>query len=290
MNLVKEIELLMYSKTKYFLITFTFFIFASCKHTCLYDIHKITTPPTCTQEGVQTFECSICNDSFSSILPKIDHLYQTTDIIEATCEIDGSETKTCQYCNNSYTTTILAVGHSYYTKERTEPTCIAEGSETKICENCSDIKLSIISKTEHDKKSVICSSCKSHYNVDFSELNTLYKVDELDVSATFIGIENDNGYKVCSIMWTVANNVENSLKNPGVAKLFYIQNNKLQLETFTGVINSLYYNDSKIFAYQWKLQSDVEFVCIQYLPNCDIQEYYFSEEISPNSIYFKLGN
>ena len=100
----------MYSKTKYFLITFTFFIFASCKHTCLYDIHKITTPPTCTQEGVQTFECSICNDSFSSILPKIDHLYQTTDIIEATCEIDGSETKTCQYCNNSYTTTILAVG------------------------------------------------------------------------------------------------------------------------------------------------------------------------------------
>ena len=266
---------------KIFLLLFLLFI--GCKHACLYDIQK-TTPASCTQDGTQSFTCSICGDNFSNILPKTNHSYKTETVTEPTCSVMGVQKTSCQNCNYFYTSTIPLVEHNYQITEKTEPTCTTEGYQTQACKYCNDTNIFTIPATGHDKN-IICSNCNT-CNVSFSDVDTLYNVDNLDLRITFFGVENDNEYKLYSVMWTVANNTENSTKQPGVVKLFYMENNTLKYEFFTGIVNPLYYNDSKIFAYQWKLLPNTEFVCLQYIPNCDM-EYFLSTKISPNSLYFK---
>ena len=95
---------------KIFLLLFLLFI--GCKHACLYDIQK-TTPASCTQDGTQSFTCSICGDNFSNILPKTNHSYKTETVTEPTCSVMGVQKTSCQNCNYFYTPIIRELYHLY---------------------------------------------------------------------------------------------------------------------------------------------------------------------------------
>ena len=77
-----------------------------------YDGGKITTEPTCDAEGVKTFTCSNCGNTYTEAIAAKGHNYdggKTTT--EPTCDAEGVKTYTCSNCGNSYTEAIAAIGH-----------------------------------------------------------------------------------------------------------------------------------------------------------------------------------
>lgn len=87
-------------------------------------ISKVTTAATCVQSGVKTFTCSVCKDSYTEEIPATGkHDYIAEVTTEATCTQDGIKAFTCSVCDDSYTETILAE-HKWIDASCTEPkTC-----------------------------------------------------------------------------------------------------------------------------------------------------------------------
>lgn len=103
-----------------------------CEH--IY-VPEETTEPTCTAEGVKTFTCSECGDSYTEPIAAKGHDY-SEEVTAPTCTEDGYTTYTCA-CGDTYKdNTVAAAGHSYTTFV-TAPTCTDEGYTTHLC-SCGD--------------------------------------------------------------------------------------------------------------------------------------------------------
>ena len=100
----------------------------------------VTTEPTCVDEGVKTYTCSICGDSYTEAIPATgEHTYEGVVTTEPTCVDEGVKTYTCSICGDSYTEAIPATDeHTYEGVVTTEPTCGAEGVKTYTCSVCGD--------------------------------------------------------------------------------------------------------------------------------------------------------
>ena len=92
---------------------------AACQH--VYE-ETVTVPATNTSEGLMTYTCTKCGDSYSEAIPIMGrfmtdpncaHSY-TTEVIEAaTCIATGVNVYTCGGCGLSYCDTVPVTGHSY---------------------------------------------------------------------------------------------------------------------------------------------------------------------------------
>lgn len=75
-----------------------------CKHE--YS-SKITTPATCSSEGVLTYTCDLCGDSYTEVIEKNDtHSYTFEITKEASVLEEGSMTYTCSLCGKTYSESI----------------------------------------------------------------------------------------------------------------------------------------------------------------------------------------
>lgn len=110
---------------------------------------KITTPATCTTNGVKTYTCTICGKSYTETLAKIGHKYDGGKVTQAaTCTTNGVKTYTCSVCGNSYTETIAETGHKYDAGKVTKtPTCSSEGVKTYTCTACGSEKTEVVAKS-----------------------------------------------------------------------------------------------------------------------------------------------
>ena len=101
---------------------------------------EVTTEPTCVSEGVKTYTCTVCGDSYEEAIPVTDaHTYEavTTD---ATCTLDGHVTYTCTTCGDTYEEILPALGH---TKGETVVTknagLFTEGTSVVSCDTCGEV-------------------------------------------------------------------------------------------------------------------------------------------------------
>ena len=105
-------------------------LFTACDETtqCEHNYtSKVTTEATCTKDGVKTFTCSVCKDSYTEAIAATGkHNYTSKVTTEATCTKDGVKTFTCSMCKDSYTESIVA-GHKW-----SNATCTA----AKTCSAC----------------------------------------------------------------------------------------------------------------------------------------------------------
>ncbi len=107
------------------------------EHTHAYD-GAVTTAPTCTEDGVKTYICSVCGGTYTESIPSLGHAYESV-VTAPTCEAMGHTTHTCTRCGDSYVDAeVAALGHNYSGEVTTEPTCIADGVKTYTCANCGD--------------------------------------------------------------------------------------------------------------------------------------------------------
>ena len=101
-----------------------------CEH---QYVTEVTTEATCSQGGVKTFTCSVCDDSYTESIPVTDHKWE-----EATC----TEPKTCSVCaltegspvNHQYTEKIVSTEYLC-----TEATPFSPATYYYACKYCRDI-------------------------------------------------------------------------------------------------------------------------------------------------------
>lgn len=106
---------------------------------------EVLQPATAEQEGRQEHRCTVCNESYTELLPRLagqeashQHSWRTETRL-ADCTHDGCVLRVCGDCGAEETvSTIAKLGHSY-TGEVTRPaTTEQEGLRTYTCERCGD--------------------------------------------------------------------------------------------------------------------------------------------------------
>ena len=95
------------------------------------------TAPTCTGDGVTTYRCETCGDTYTETTPATGHSY-TAAVTAPTCTEKGYTTYTCATCGDTYTADeVAALGHDYKAVV-TSPTCTEKGYTTYTCTTCGD--------------------------------------------------------------------------------------------------------------------------------------------------------
>lgn len=95
------------------------------------------TAPTCTEDGVTTYRCETCGDTYTETTPATGHSY-TAAVTAPTCTEKGYTTYTCATCGDTYTADeVAALGHDYKAVV-TSPTCTEKGYTTYTCTHCGD--------------------------------------------------------------------------------------------------------------------------------------------------------
>ena len=105
---------------------------------------KITTEPTCTEEGVKTFQCMVCGKTKTEAVAALGHNWNEDFTVdkEATCEETGLKSIHCKRCDErKEITTIPAKGHikgEVKIENATESICEKGGSydEVVYCTVC----------------------------------------------------------------------------------------------------------------------------------------------------------
>ncbi|MGN0486078.1 MAG: DUF6273 domain-containing protein [Acutalibacteraceae bacterium] len=95
-----------------------------------------TKEPTCTENGIDKYECQSCGYSYEEILPALGHSYSITESKAPTCIADGFEKYRCSVCGNSYKTILPATGHDLEVIDEQPATCSEKGYRNSKCKNC----------------------------------------------------------------------------------------------------------------------------------------------------------
>ena len=87
--------------------------YGSAPSDCEHDYVGVETQaPTCSVEGVMTYTCSKCQESYTEAIATIPHSY-VEDIIDSTCTATGTATYECSVCGHSYDEEIAKKPHNY---------------------------------------------------------------------------------------------------------------------------------------------------------------------------------
>lgn len=153
-----------------------------------YLTRKITKKATCTEDGVITYTCTKCNESYTEKIPATGHKYNDV-VTEASCDNDGYTKFTCSVCGDSYSKVINATGHKYNDKI-VSASCDKSGYTLHTCENCGDIyKDNFTSPLGHDytsqtvksvcetdgEKTFTCTRCGDTYTEVIKAKGHVYK-------------------------------------------------------------------------------------------------------------------
>ncbi len=158
-----------------------------CETGHTYDEGVVTTPATCTEDGVKTYTCTVCGETYTEVIPAKGHTYgdfvadgdvhkkvcSCGDVVteahaydegvvtkEPTATEEGIKTYTCTVCGNTKTTTLPATGtgeptddpceegHTWNEGVVTTPaTCAVDGVKTFTCTVCGEQKTEVIPAT-----------------------------------------------------------------------------------------------------------------------------------------------
>ena len=106
-----------------------------------YDDGVVTTQPTCTEKGVKTFTCTVCDATKTEEVAELGHDIVHHEAKTPTCTEKGWEAyDTCSRCDYTTYEEIEAKGHTEEVMPAVEPTCMATGlTEGKKCSVCGEI-------------------------------------------------------------------------------------------------------------------------------------------------------
>jgi Ca2+-binding EF-hand superfamily protein len=127
--------------------------FEAIEHEHTFDV--VTTPATCTADGVKTYTCTLCETTQTETTQKLGHDYQAT-VVKPTCTAKGYTIHQCSRCDSSYKDNETAmIAHSWdkgkVTKEATYTTV---GEKTFTCTVCKTTKTETIAKLSYQKGDV----------------------------------------------------------------------------------------------------------------------------------------
>ena len=123
---------------------------------------KVTKTASCTEDGLRTYTCSDCGNTYTEVIPKTGHSY-TDKVVAPTCTEKGYTLHTCSKCNDSYKTDYTnEKGHSYKSSVTKEPSCEESGVTTYRCSDCDDSYTTAIPAKGHSYTSKsVAATCES---------------------------------------------------------------------------------------------------------------------------------
>lgn len=154
-----------------------------------YDEGTVTKKATCTEDGVLTKKCSVCDAETTEVIKAIGHTEVVDKAVAPTCTKDGlTEGKHCSECNAFLIKqeTVKATGHNWDNGKVTkEPTVSAEEVKTFTCTNpgCKETKTEAIAKLPEPKKNEVIED----------KTGNDYKVTKVD----------DNAFNGCKKLKTI---------------------------------------------------------------------------------------
>lgn len=103
-------------------------------------ISEITQQPTCTEKGIKTYTCSVCNDVYYEDIDELGHDYVAC-VTEPTCTEQGFTTYECSRCGDTYTENYIdPLNHSSSSWHTAiNPTATSEGLAEKRCDYCDTV-------------------------------------------------------------------------------------------------------------------------------------------------------
>lgn len=114
-----------------------------------YLTRKITKKATCTEDGVITYTCTECNESYTEKIPATGHKYNDV-VTEASCDKGGYTLHTCANCGDSYKDNFTApTGHKYTKTTVKHPSCDTDGVSVYTCDTCGDSYSEVIKAKGH---------------------------------------------------------------------------------------------------------------------------------------------
>lgn len=189
---------------------------------------EITTAPTCDQNGVKTFVCTVCNQLKMEKVAALGHVEMVDEAVDATCTAVGKTAgKHCSVCNAVFVAQaeIPALGHDWDDGAvTTEPTCTDKGVKTYKCARCEEIKLEAIEALGHKADDAVeekrveatctedgsydavvyCSVCKAELSRETNVVVALGHKEVVDVSVaatcTEAGLTEGKHCSVCEVV------------------------------------------------------------------------------------------
>ena len=128
---------------------FTFSVeYYDSTHTHEYGDGVVTTQPTCSTVGIKTFTCSICGNTYTEEISKLEHTYEWRTESNATCTTSGLRREYCSRCGATRgTQTINATGHSWSSWVTVQnATTSSNGKQRRTCNRCGTSEEKAISK------------------------------------------------------------------------------------------------------------------------------------------------
>lgn len=110
---------------------------------------KITTKASCTEDGVLTYICTRCDESYTEKIPATGHKYNDV-VTEASCDKGGYTLHTCENCGDTYKDKFTApTGHKYTKATVKQASCKTDGVDVYTCDTCGDSYSEVIKARGH---------------------------------------------------------------------------------------------------------------------------------------------
>ena len=97
-------------------------------------------PADCVNDGLITYECSICGAEYDEIIPALapeaGHAFEAVDYVPSTCVQDGYCLYECSRCFASYTDFFPASGHTWEYSYHVDAQCGRYGYDVYTCTTC----------------------------------------------------------------------------------------------------------------------------------------------------------
>lgn len=163
---------------------------SECQHK--FDAGKVTKEPSCTEEGICLYTCTICGYSYTEGIPTIEHKWGAWKTVKESTETEmGMQIRTCTVCGMEENSFLPVLEHTHkYEAIVTEPTCIKDGYTTYKC-SCGDIYTGDVipalghkwgewqvtkepTEKEAGEKLHICSICKAEETEEIPNLSHIH--------------------------------------------------------------------------------------------------------------------
>ena len=146
-----------------------------------------TKAPTCTEEGVETSECTRCGETQTREIEALGHFEVIDEAVSATCTASGkTEGIHCSRCNAVIKAQeeVPALGHDWGEYAQTKaPTCTEKGIETSECTRCGETQTRDIDALGHievidEAVSATCTASGKTEGIHCSRCNAVIKAQE----------------------------------------------------------------------------------------------------------------
>ena len=159
--------------------------------------------PTCTKRGEVVKVCDLCEREDVEYIDKVDHIWETDSVVDASCIKSGYTEEFCEVCNTTRKTdSEPALGHDMIEISRKEATQDAKGEIVSKCSRCDKEEITTIPKLPKDDENTepsVTESNPTEPSVTYKDIYKAFQSNELVAEELYKG----NRYQITASIYEI---------------------------------------------------------------------------------------